>query len=108
LYFVKVSVFSGWMQKAKHLEIQGLVQGVRYRDTMVEQATRLQVTGWVRNKKNGFVEAVVQGSEENIQTLLQWCHRGPAHARVDKIVISDQPLDSTIQHFRRLPTEGEK
>lgn len=80
---------------------------MRYRDTMKEQATRLQVTGWVRNKKNGSVEAFVQGTDENIQSLLDWCKKGPNRARVEKIVIADAPTNQTFIDFRRLPSEGE-
>ncbi|WP_149536975.1 acylphosphatase [Siccirubricoccus phaeus] len=70
---------------ARHLRVEGRVQGVGYRDWMVQEATRLGLSGWVRNLPDGSVEAVVAGPEPAVQALLTACRRGPTLARVDRI-----------------------
>lgn len=68
-----------------HLIIHGRVQGVFFRDSMQQEAQRLCVNGWVRNRNDGTVEAMVQGDVTAVNHLVQWAHRGPAQARVDKV-----------------------
>jgi acylphosphatase len=70
---------------ARHLRIEGRVQGVGYRAWMVREASRLGLSGWVRNRADGSVEAVVAGPEPAVQALLTACRRGPVLARVDRI-----------------------
>ena len=70
---------------ARHLLIEGRVQGVGYRDWLLREATRLGLSGWVRNRGDGRVEAVVAGPEPLVQALLSSCRRGPALARVERI-----------------------
>ena len=71
--------------KARRVLIRGRVQGVGYRDWMVRQAEALGVQGWVRNRPDGAVEALVAGEEAAVQVLLSACRRGPILARVDEI-----------------------
>lgn len=71
--------------RARRVVIRGRVQGVGYRDWMVREATRLGVQGWVRNRPDGAVEALVDGAEDAVQALLSACRRGPMLARVDHI-----------------------
>lgn len=71
--------------KARRVLIHGRVQGVGYRDWMLRQAERLGVDGWVRNRADGAVEALVAGDEAAVQALLSACRRGPPLARVDDI-----------------------
>jgi acylphosphatase len=71
---------------AHHLRIEGRVQGVGYRAWMVREARRLGLSGWVRNRADGSVEAVIAGPEPAVQALLTACRRGPVAARVDRIV----------------------
>ena len=88
---------------AKQLRIAGLVQGVGYRDWMVRQATRVGVSGWVRNCRDGSVEAFVQGEAAAVEELLRNCRRGPPGASVS--LIHEDFTDPVEEPgFRRLPT----
>ena len=70
---------------ATHAIIRGRVQGVCYRAWTVKKAQALGLTGWVRNCKEGSVEAVFCGSRKNVDTMIKACHSGPTLARVDNI-----------------------
>ncbi|MBS1191335.1 MAG: acyP [Rhodocyclaceae bacterium] len=86
-----------------HLAITGLVQGVNYRWSLQAEAARLALDGWVRNRRDGSVEAVVRGPEGGVQKLVEWARRGPPAARVEGVetAFSDDPVDPG---FRQLPT----
>lgn len=77
--------------------IKGKVQGVFFRASAKEKAGSLRLTGWVKNTDEGDVETVVTGTEEAVKAFIQWCHQGPAKARVTAVVanaIDDQNFDS--------------
>ena len=74
---------------ATHLLISGLVQGVGYRASFEAQAGALQLSGWVRNRADGSVEAVVHGAPENVEKIIAWSKRGPSSARVKDVAVSD-------------------
>ncbi len=90
------------METTLHLLISGRVQGVWYRESMRLEAERLGVTGWVRNRRDGMVEAVVQGEEKAVNALLAWCRQGPPAARVDKVDAT--PATGNYTRFDRWPT----
>ncbi|WPB59229.1 acylphosphatase [Xylophilus sp. GOD-11R] len=73
----------------KHLLIFGRVQGVYYRASMTEQAQALGVTGWVRNRLDGSVEALAEGTPQAVGQLVEWARQGPRQARVDRVDVSD-------------------
>jgi acylphosphatase len=88
---------------AKHLLISGRVQGVGFRYAMAEEAERLGVTGWVRNRRDGTVEAVVDGDAEAVAALLAWSRRGPPAARVAAVQVLESP--ERFERFEMRPTE---
>jgi acylphosphatase len=65
--------------------IDGRVQGVFFRHHTQEIALRSGVKGWVKNRRDGCVEAVFEGDKERVDQIIQWCHRGPSEARVTKV-----------------------
>jgi acylphosphatase len=69
--------------------VTGRVQGVSYRATTVDEARRLGVTGWVRNRTDGSVELEAEGPPELIGKLLTWCEQGPAMARVSHVAVEE-------------------
>ena len=86
---------------AKRLLISGRVQGVGFRYAMAEEAERLGVTGWVRNRRDGTVEAVIDGDAAD--ALLAWARRGPPAARVIEVEIAD--VAGGFERFEMRPTE---
>jgi len=74
----------------RHLRIFGRVQGVWYRESMRQQAEQLGITGWVRNRLDGSVEALVQGDAAKVERIIQWARRGPEQALVNHIDIDEK------------------
>lgn len=74
--------------KTLRLVIHGRVQGVFFRDSMHGEAQRLGIAGWVRNRSDGTVEAAVHGEPSAVDAIVQWAHRGPQHARVERVDIA--------------------
>ena len=70
--------------------ITGRVQGVSYRASTVDEAKRLWLTGWVRNRADGSVELEVEGPSDQVAALLAWCERGPPSARVSGVEVEEQ------------------
>lgn len=77
------------MKITKHLRIHGRVQGVYFRESMRLQALQLGVTGWVRNRGDGTVEATVQGETSRVEQMIEWARRGPPAAAVERVEVSD-------------------
>ena len=88
---------------AKHLTMKGRVQGVYYRGWTVETATSLGLTGWVRNRMNGDVEAIIQGEFEAVERMMALVWSGPPAARVDEVLIEDRVLTELVK-FDQYPT----
>lgn len=90
------------MKVTRHLGIRGRVQGVWYRESMRLEAERLGVTGWVRNRGDDAVEAVVQGEESAVAAMIAWCRVGPPAARVENIDVTD--AEGVFSTFERRPS----
>lgn len=91
------------MVTTKHLRISGRVQGVGFRAHMLREAHTLGVTGWVRNRLDGTVEAVAQGPQEAVEAMIAWARRGPPSAVVTELAVSDDA--GSYPEFTMLPTE---
>ncbi len=68
-----------------HIFISGRVQGVNFRYYTQQQAQSRGLKGWVRNLPDGRVEAVFEGDEARVESMVDWCHQGPRMASVDKV-----------------------
>jgi len=88
--------------EVRHLVITGLVQGIGYRYSMAAQARALGVAGWVRNRRDGSVEAMVTGSAEQVAAMIAWSRQGPAGATVDHVAV--ELGDGSHTDFLQLPT----
>jgi acylphosphatase len=82
----------------RQIRVNGFVQGVGFRAAMRDEARKLGVTGWVRNRADGSVEAVVQGSSAALDAIIEWARRGPRGARVADLQIGE--LDADVPHTR--------
>jgi acylphosphatase len=80
---------------ARHLRITGRVQGVGYRASFAAQAQAMKLAGWVRNRQDGSVEAMIRGSPESVLGITDWAHRGPANAAVREVGV-DEVDDSLV------------
>ncbi|MDW8399558.1 MAG: acylphosphatase [Acetobacteraceae bacterium] len=88
---------------ARRLAIAGRVQGVGFRDWLVAEATAAGLSGWVRNRTDGTVEALLAGEAEAVARVAEACRRGPPAARVERV--AEEPADPPAERgFRRLPT----
>jgi len=67
--------------------VHGFVQGVFFRDTVRRQALAAGVSGWVRNNRDGTVEAALEGAPEAVERLVAFCREGPRGARVDRVEV---------------------
>ncbi|KAL2502736.1 acylphosphatase family [Forsythia ovata] len=83
--------------------IKGRVQGVFYRNWTIDNATELGLKGWVRNRRNGSVEALFSGSPEKVQEMEQRCRRGPPDAMVTGLEVFPSTDDPGTK-FERKPT----
>ncbi|HLB15027.1 MAG TPA: acylphosphatase [Burkholderiales bacterium] len=86
----------------KHLIVSGRVQGVGFRYSMLAEAERLGVTGWVRNRRDGTVEAVIDGDPAAVAAMIEWANTGPPGARVAGVAIAE--ADGRFEGFDSKPT----
>lgn len=77
-----------------HVRVSGLVQGVGYRWSTWRQASQLELSGWVRNRRDGRVEAVFEGEPARIEAMLHWCQQGPPSAQVTHVDVEIEPVEN--------------
>ncbi|MRX10475.1 acylphosphatase [Pseudoduganella sp. FT25W] len=87
---------------AKRLVITGLVQGVGYRAAFRRQAEALGLRGWVRNRRDGSVEAEVDGDAAAVEAIIVWARKGPPASRIDGVAVEE--AESSADSFSVLPT----
>ena len=85
--------------KRLHVHVRGRVQGVFFRAVTQETARGLNLTGWVRNRSDGSVEAVFEGEDDHVDKMLAWCHQGPPTARVEEVLVLEEPYAGLFQTF---------
>lgn len=88
----------------KRLVISGRVQNVFYRDWLTEQAEGLGIQGWVRNRADGSVEAVVEGAPEAVESIIARARMGSPASRVEDVAESDDAPVETLDGFEQRPT----
>ena len=79
--------------------VTGKVQGVFFRQALKVMAKKNDIFGWVKNLKDGRVEAVLEGAEEKVSRLVEWSHGGPANARVEDIEIHNEKFSGKFSKF---------
>lgn len=105
---------AGWRTRTRHtgrkdtvgekmlrarVQVEGRVQGVYYRVHARDKATRLGVTGWIRNLVDGSVEAVLEGNEPSVRAMLEWCRRGSPRAVVTNVTVTWEPYTGEFDRF---------
>jgi acylphosphatase len=89
------------MKKVRaHVVIDGRVQGVCYRMDTRGAALERNIAGWVRNLRDGRVEAAFEGEEADVKSMLRWCGTGPALARVAKVTVEWEPYTGEFETFK--------
>ena len=89
-------------QQRVRLLVSGNVQGVFFRQALKVIAKKNNVLGWVRNLKDGHVEAVLEGDTKDINLVVEWTRIGPANSRVDKIQVNNEEFKNEFSMFEVL------
>lgn len=82
-----------------HVIIQGLVQGVYFRAETKGAADRVGVSGWVRNRPEGTVEAIFEGPKEKVEAAIEWCWQGSPASRVEAVTVTWEPYRGETDQF---------
>ena len=81
------------------LKIFGRVQGVFFRQSALEKAQTLGLSGWIKNAADGTVEAVVEGEKEKIEEFIEWCRQGSKFAKVQKVEVKWEEAAEGLKDF---------
>jgi acylphosphatase len=87
----------------RRVTVHGRVQGVFFRDTVRRRAQQREVGGWVRNRPDGAVEAVFEGAEDEVDSMVRFCQEGPRGAEVERAEVSEETPEG-LREFRIEPT----
>ncbi|PIR70606.1 MAG: acylphosphatase [Candidatus Niyogibacteria bacterium CG10_big_fil_rev_8_21_14_0_10_42_19] len=85
--------------KRANINIIGIVQGVNFRHEVKNHANRLGITGWIKNENNGSLSMVVEGEEEKLEHLIDWCKSGPSFARVKDVEVKFDEATGEFKNF---------
>lgn len=92
------------MKKCAHIFVHGLVQGVYFRAHTQMKAQELGITGWVRNRRDGSVEILAQGSEAQLKDFIDWCHIGSPASQVERVDYTWVDCKENLTTFSMKPT----
>jgi acylphosphatase len=96
---------NGGDRRAVLVRIRGRVQGVWFRGWACEEAIRRGLAGWVRNRRDGSVEALLVGPPAAVEAMIAACHQGPSHARVEDVTVEDAGAAAdAVAGFDQRPT----
>ena len=87
-------------KKSARVIIHGWVQGVYFRAFTRDQARSLGLTGWVRNRRDGTVEALFEGEKDKVDEMVAWCKRGSPSSRVEQVEVSSGPFSGDFDDFQ--------
>jgi acylphosphatase len=82
-----------------HVIVSGKVQGVCFRMETKRVAESYNVSGWVRNNRNGTVEAVFEGEKKDVTSVVEWCKKGPSHSNVSRVDIAEENYTGEFRKF---------
>lgn len=85
--------------KRIHVVISGRVQGIFFRHNTKKIADKLNIKGWVKNNWDGTVEAVFEGENDSVDKIVNWCHKGPIGAKVEKVDIKEEKYKGEFKEF---------
>ena len=88
------------MKVRAHLFVNGKVQGVYFRQNTGIVAVRNNVKGWVRNLEDGRVEVLLEGYQSDVEHVIEWCHTGPANAKVISVDIKYEEYIGQFEEFK--------
>jgi acylphosphatase len=91
--------------KAVRVVVFGVVQGVGFRANAAHRAHALRLAGWVRNQRDGALEAFAQGSDRDVDAFVEWCRQGPRLARVTGVQVSEAGPEPQLVGFQVRATE---
>jgi len=90
---------TGPAERRVHVYVGGHVQGVGFRAYVQKQAQDLKLKGWVRNLRDGRVEAVIQGQGDGVEKMMGVVRKGPASSRVDSVEVKDEAVGGELKDF---------
>lgn len=82
-----------------HVFVSGKVQGVYFRQNAMQTAKKYNTTGWVRNLDDGRVEVLIEGDEQNVRKIVEWCHQGPAASKIDTVDVRYETYTGEFSDF---------
>ena len=85
--------------KRVRVRIRGMVQGVCFRAFTRDAARAQGVAGWVKNLRDGSVEALFEGDAEKIESMIAWCHKGSPYGSVDHVEVKEEPYEGEFKRF---------